>query len=106
MNLKRYHVIGDHHRNSQGSWVKAIEAQDEIMRLEGKLKKVEKALNQKIEMCKVLQHNQTLRSYEELLKILKGEFEISNRCTCHERDSSFTCDVCKAEGTYGHMEEK
>jgi len=25
-------------------------------------------------------------------------------CTCHERDSSITCDACKAEGYYGHME--
>lgn len=26
-------------------------------------------------------------------------------CTCHERDSSYTCAACKAEGHYGHMEE-
>jgi hypothetical protein len=26
------------------------------------------------------------------------------KCTCHERDSSFTCPLCKSEGYYGHME--
>lgn len=26
-------------------------------------------------------------------------------CTCHERDSSYTCDVCKQEGAWGHMED-
>lgn len=28
----------------------------------------------------------------------------NSNCTCHERDSSYTCDVCKAQGFYGHME--
>lgn len=28
-----------------------------------------------------------------------------SKCTCHERDSSYTCDFCKKEyGEYGHME--
>ena len=27
-----------------------------------------------------------------------------NKCTCHERDSSYTCDACKEEGYFGHME--
>lgn len=26
-------------------------------------------------------------------------------CTCHERDSSYTCQSCKAEGLCGHMED-
>lgn len=28
------------------------------------------------------------------------------RCTCHERDSSFTCQSCKTDGYYGHVERK
>lgn len=27
-----------------------------------------------------------------------------NKCTCHERDSSQTCDYCKSQGLFGHME--
>ena len=26
------------------------------------------------------------------------------KCECHERDSSYTCDACKEEGYFGHME--
>ena len=26
-------------------------------------------------------------------------------CTCHERDGSYTCDHCKSQGLYGHMEK-
>lgn len=29
-----------------------------------------------------------------------------DKCECHERDSSYTCDKCKKEGFYGHMEQK
>lgn len=25
-------------------------------------------------------------------------------CTCHERDSSYSCDFCKRNGIKGHME--
>lgn len=27
-----------------------------------------------------------------------------SRCTCHERDSSFVCSACQAEGFRGHMD--
>ena len=27
-------------------------------------------------------------------------------CKCHERDGSYTCDYCKSQGHYGHMERK
>jgi len=30
---------------------------------------------------------------------------MSGKCTCHERDSSWTCKTCKADGYYGDMEE-
>lgn len=29
-----------------------------------------------------------------------------NKCTCHERDSSYTCSYCKSQDCYGHMEKK
>lgn len=39
------------------------------------------------------------------------DFDLANKeevlaldCTCHERDSSFTCPKCQAEGYLGHME--
>lgn len=28
----------------------------------------------------------------------------TGHCTCHERDSSYTCDYCKSLGQYGRME--
>ena len=28
------------------------------------------------------------------------------KCECHERDGSYTCDYCKSQGYYGHMENK
>ena len=28
-----------------------------------------------------------------------------SKCTCHERDSSYRCEACKAKGECGHMEE-
>jgi len=40
--------------------------------------------------------------YDNVVSTLIGQ--MTPRCTCHERDSSYTCDVCKAEGYYGHME--
>jgi hypothetical protein len=27
------------------------------------------------------------------------------KCTCHERDSSYRCPACHAEGCFGHMEK-
>lgn len=29
---------------------------------------------------------------------------MNDRCECHERDGSYTCDACKEEGYFGHME--
>ena len=29
---------------------------------------------------------------------------MTDKCTCHERDSSYTCDYCKRQGFFGHME--
>ena len=28
------------------------------------------------------------------------------KCRCHDRDGSYTCDYCKSQGFYGHMERK
>lgn len=39
-----------------------------------------------------------------LVKRFEPVEHCSNVCTCHERDSSFTCDYCKSQGHYGHME--
>jgi len=37
-------------------------------------------------------------------RIAANALEEELECTCHERDSSYTCDACKSEGFYGHME--
>ena len=42
--------------------------------------------------------------YDQMMKFFKELDE--EGCTCHERDSSVTCDFCKAQGYYGHMEVK
>lgn len=38
----------------------------------------------------------------EMARVMKSEPE--PHCECHERDSSYTCDYCKSQGEYGHME--
>jgi hypothetical protein len=40
---------------------------------------------------------------EQIKKALK---ELSpEECSCHERDSSYVCNVCYKEGYRGHMQE-
>jgi len=44
------------------------------------------------------------------LKYLKEESsktkkKSTNKCTCHERDSSYVCEYCYSQGHRGHMQK-
>jgi hypothetical protein len=41
-----------------------------------------------------------LNETSTLLKAIEPE-----KCSCHERDSSYVCDVCYRQGMRGHMQE-
>jgi len=36
--------------------------------------------------------------------VYNGSRQAPSQCTCHERDSSYRCEACHAEGYYGHCE--
>jgi hypothetical protein len=41
----------------------------------------------------------------DLLGVTFHESELQSKCTCHERDGSYVCDHCFAQGHRGHMQK-
>ena len=49
----------------------------------------------------------SLERTEKLIQSITNAQErcrAKNKCTCHERDSSYTCSICHSDGIFGHME--
>jgi hypothetical protein len=50
-----------------------------------------------------------LERTEKLIQTITNTQErvrAKNKCTCHDRDSSFTCPACHSDGVFGHMEKE
>lgn len=45
-----------------------------------------------------------LRDAKEAIQKALNELS-PEKCSCHERDSSYVCDVCYRQGMRGHMQE-